>query len=199
MQTTDDPHDAAWRDPTWHAAAVARILAGDVDSYGAIVALHRARCLRFAQRMLGDRDEAEDVAQETFVRAFRSLAKCENPGQFSAWLFSILVNRCRTVLEKRARWDRLLARDVEHPSSWTGDDAQQGLYVDSRYSLEQIEAALQCLSTEQREAFLLKHVEEMSYDEISTLTGTGVSALKMRVSRARDVLRARLMEVYDGR
>lgn len=102
-------------------------------------------------------------------------------------------------MEKRARWDRLLARDVEHPPSWTGGDAQQGLYVDSRYSLEQIEAALQCLSTEQREVFLLKHVEEMSYEEISTLTGTGVSALKMRVSRARDVLRAHLVEVCDGR
>ncbi len=189
--------DAIWRDAAWHAATVARVLAGDTGAYGDIVALYRPRCIRYARRMLGDQDEAEDVAQEAFVRAFRSLARCEDPGRFGAWLFSILLNRCRTTLEKRSRWDRLLARDADNAEPWIGPDAE-GSGAEIGFSLEQVEAALQHLSTEQREAFLLKHVEEMSYEEISALTGTGVSALKMRVSRARDLLRAKLAEVRNG-
>lgn len=195
MPSTDPPHDVAW-----HASVVERVLAGDVDAYGVLIALYRPRCLRYARRMLGDQDEAEDVAQETFVRAFRSLAQCEQPGYFGAWLTRILVNRCRTALEKRMRWDRLVARGgstaerVEpiEPDEWTSGEVE-------RPSLAQVEQALQFLSTEQREAFMLKHVEDMSYDEMATLTGTSVSALKMRVSRARDLLRRRLLEVSNGR
>lgn len=205
MQTTEDSREA-----TWHAAAIARILAGDTDSYAQLVAHHRPRCVRYARRMLGDADEAEDAAQEAFVRAFRYLDKCEDPGHFGAWLFTILVNRCRTALEKRARWERLVVRQEEPDGSghaggdgseaprWANQTADE-LSSDPRFSLERVEAVLQCLSTEQREAFLLKHVEELSYEEISSLTGIGVSALKMRVSRARDFLRERLAEVCDGR
>ncbi|MGI9089994.1 MAG: RNA polymerase sigma factor [Gemmatimonadaceae bacterium] len=202
MQSTENLQDATepdtvWRDAAWHAAIVARVLAGDTGAYGQLVALYRPRCLRYARRMLGEQDDAEDVAQEAFVRAFRSLARCEDPGRFGAWLFSILVNRCRTALEKRSRWDRLLARDMENAEAWIQPEVE-GTGAEISFSLEQVEAALQQLSTEQREAFLLKHVEEMSYEEMSMLTGTGVSALKMRVSRARDLLRTKLAEVRNG-
>lgn len=188
------------RDIAWHVSTVERVLGGDVDAYGELIALYRPRCLRYACRMLGDQDEAEDVTQETFLRAFRSLARCEQPGYFGAWLTQILVNRCRTALDKRARWDRLLTRHSgtadalsQHidPETWTSGEFEGP-------SLAQVEEALQSLSTEQRETFLLKYVEGMSYEEV-TLTGTGVSALKMRVSRARDILRSRLLEVRDGR
>ncbi len=196
LQDVTEP-DTVWRDAAWHAAIVARVLAGDTGAYGQLVALYRPRCLRYARRMLGEQDDAEDVAQEAFVRAFRSLARCEDPGRFGAWLFSILVNRCRTALEKRSRWDRLLARDMENAEAWIQPEVE-GTGAEISFSLEQVEAALQQLSTEQREAFLLKHVEEMSYEEMSMLTGTGVSALKMRVSRARDLLRTKLAEVRNG-
>lgn len=189
------------RDVAWHASTVGRVLAGDVDAYGELVALYRPRCLRYARRMLGDQDEAEDITQETFVRAFRSLAQCDQPGYFGAWLTRILVNRCRTALEKRARWDRLVARDgsaaLAHVQSVEPEQWRSGEIEGP--SLAQVEAALQLLSTEQREAFVLKYVEDMSYDDMVKLTGIGVSALKMRVSRARDILRSRLLEVCDGR
>lgn len=195
--TPDATPDAAWHDAAWHTAAVARVLAGDVDAFGELVALHRDRCIRYARRMLGDQDEAEDVTQDAFVRAYRALSRCENPERFGAWLFSILMNRCRTAAQKRARRDRLFADECDTTELWTEPESDSP-HEERRLSLQQIETALQRLSPAQREAFLLKYVEEMSYDEMSALTGTRVSALKMRTSRARETLRAHLAEVYDG-
>jgi len=187
----EDPHGAAW-----HAALIARVLEGDTTAYGELVTVYQPRCLRYACRMLGDRDEAEDVTQVTFVRAFRSLAQCEEPGRFDAWLFSILVNRCRTALEKRARRNRWFADDVKGVEARVEPEAAT-LFAGTDLTLAQVECALHSLTAAQREAFLLKHVEDMTYDEMAALTGASVSALKMRVSRARELLRAQLAGVFS--
>ena len=189
MQTSEAAPSAAW-----HAATVARVLGGDAGAYGELVRVHRARCLRYAYRLLGDQDEAEDVAQDAFVRAYRSLARCGDPERFGAWLFQILVNRCRTALAVRARRDRLLA----NAGSWE-EPEHGGADHDASFSLADVETVVQSLPPAQREAFLLRHVEDMSYGEMAALTGSSITALRMRVSRAREYLRARLSEVYDGR
>lgn len=171
-------------------AIVRRVLDGDVDAYALLVARYRDRLGRYAVHMLGDAGDAEEVLQDAFVRGFRSLRRCEDPERFGAWLFRILVNRCRTAGGRRGRRERTLVHDdvamemahVNHPedrSAWR----------------EEIELALARLDRDQREAFLLKHVEELSYEEISAMTGVGISALKMRVKRACDRLRALLEEV----
>ncbi len=106
-------------------------------------------------------------------------------------MFGILVNRCRTHGAKRARRERLLVHD---------EGAMSGASVahseDRDAWREEIARALERLAPDQREAFLLKHVEEMSYDEMHDLTGVSVSALKMRVLRAREELRRLLAETY---
>src|SRR5438093_11142019 len=79
------------------AELVARAVAGDVGAFEGLVARHHAACLRFAAHLLGDRIEAEDVVQETLLRAYRSLDRYEERQQFRPWLFRILVNRCRTA------------------------------------------------------------------------------------------------------
>lgn len=189
MQTSEAVTDAAW-----HATTVARVLGGDADAYGELVCAHRARCLRYAYRLLGDRDEAEDVAQDAFVRAYRALPRCSDPGRFGTWLFQILMNRCRTALAVRARRDRLLA----NAGSWE-EPEHGGAEHDASFTLADVETVMQSLPHAQREAFLLRHVEDMSYKEMAALTGSSVTALRMRVSRAREHLRARLSEVYDAR
>jgi RNA polymerase sigma-70 factor (ECF subfamily) len=169
---------------------VARVLRGDVEAYRVLVECYRDRYARYAVHMLGNREDAEEALQDAFTRAYRSLARCEDPERFGAWLFRILVNRCRTIGARRGRRTRtfvvdetaLLEAAVDHPaerSAWR----------------EEIERALERLRPEQREAFLLKYVEELGYDEMSQLTGVGVSALKMRVMRACDRLRELLGEV----
>jgi RNA polymerase sigma-70 factor (ECF subfamily) len=143
--------------------------------------------------MLGSREDAEEALQDAFVRAYRSLAKCDDPEHFGSWLFRILANRCRTAGTRRGRREKTFVKDEialldaseEHPAereAWR----------------EEINRALMSLDDDQREAFLLKHVEEMGYEEMAELTGVGVSALKMRVKRACERLRGMLQEVQGA-
>jgi RNA polymerase sigma-70 factor (ECF subfamily) len=154
-------------------------LDGDSRAFTALVDRHAAACLRFATRMLGERADAEDVAQETFLRVFHALHAYDDGTAFRTWLFSILVNRCRTALLRRARRERRVVLDdsaVRQTVAAPGADAAD--------LQDEIRWALARLPAEQREAFLLRHVEELSYDEMAQATGMGTSALKMRVKRA---------------
>jgi RNA polymerase sigma-70 factor, ECF subfamily len=169
---------------------VRRVLAGETDVYRHLVARYRDRLGRYAVHMLGNTEDAEEALQDSFVRAYRSLARCDDPDRFAAWLFRILVNRCRTAGGRRSRREKtiianegaVLDASVSHPA-------------DQLAWREEIQRALARLDKDQREAFLLKYVEDKSYDEISDITGAGVSALKMRVKRACDRLRVMLEEV----
>lgn len=80
-----------------------RVLAGESQVYARLVERYKDRLGRYAVRMLGDVADAEDALQDTFVRGYRSLARCTNPDGFGAWLFGILVNRCRTYASQRSR------------------------------------------------------------------------------------------------
>lgn len=174
------------------APIVARVLRGDVEAYAELVGRYRDRYARFAMHMLGNREDAEEALQDAFTRAYRSLARCEDPERFGAWLFRILVNRCRTVGARRGRRARTFVVDDAALL-----DAAEDHPAERNAWREEIARALAQLRPDQREAFLLKYVEELGYDEMSRLTGVGVSALKMRVMRACDRLRELLSEVHS--
>lgn len=175
------------------ADLVARVLHGEVNAYGALVSRYRDRYARYAVHMLGNREDAEEALQDAFTRAYRSLSRCDEPERFGAWLFRILINRCRTSGARRVRRSQTFVHDEgalmnasqEHP-------AEQTMWR------EEIERAVGELSAEHREAFLLKYVEDLGYEEMSEITGVGVSALKMRVMRACDRLRILLREVHSA-
>src|SRR2546422_16588 len=95
---------------------VRRVLAGDTGAYAMLVARYRDRLGRYAVHMLGDRQDAEEALQDAFVRAHRSLARRDDPERFGAWLYGILVNRCRTTGGRAARRARLFALDDAAPS-----------------------------------------------------------------------------------
>jgi RNA polymerase sigma-70 factor (ECF subfamily) len=183
---------ARWVYPqvTSDAEIVRRVRAGDQSAYAVLVARYRARLGRYAVHMLGDTGDAEEALQDAFVRAYRSLGSCRDDAQFGAWLFGILVNRCRTAGRRAARRQRLFVRDeVSLARAQAAEPVEQADWDDTvRRALDRLAPAL-------REAFLLKHVEELEYDEMSRLTGAKVSALKMRVLRAREQLRSLLSEV----
>jgi RNA polymerase sigma-70 factor, ECF subfamily len=174
------------------AMLVRRVLEGDTAAFTMLVDRHAAACTRFATRMLGNREDAEDATQESFLRAYRSLARYQERQAFRTWLFQILVNRCRTAAVRRQRRQRMFLVDdsaVETASVRPAADTN-----DLRAELQR---AIDSLDPEQREAFLLKHVEQLSYDEMAAATGVGVSALKMRVKRACDRMQWMLREVSD--
>jgi len=171
------------------AMLVRRVLDGDTAAFTTLVDRHAAACTRFATRMLGNREDAEDATQETFLRAYRSLARYEERQAFRTWLFQILINRCRTAAVRRQRRHRMFLVDDDaiavasvRPAAEAGDVRAE------------LQRAIDALDPDQREAFLLKHVEQLSYDEMAAATGVGVSALKMRVKRACDRMQWMLRE-----
>jgi RNA polymerase sigma-70 factor (ECF subfamily) len=172
-------------------ALVRRTLDGDARAFTELVDRHAAACLRFATRMLGDRADAEDVAQETFLRAYNALESYDDGLPFRTWLFSILINRCRTAMSQRIRRERRIVADSE---ALERTSLVAGAPQDSIELREELNRAIAALSPEQREAFLLRHIEELSYEEIMAVTGAGQSALKMRVKRACERLRELLTE-----
>ncbi len=185
---------------------IGRVLGGEVEAFAALVARYRDRAGRYAVRMLGDPDDADEALQDAFVRAYRSLARCEDRNRFGAWLLSIVINRCRTAGARTGRRARTFVRDEGAVLDAAGRGGGSGngrsggeLDVGERAAWrDEISRALARLDPVYREAFLLKHVEELSYDEMATLTGVGVSALKMRVKRACDQLRVHLEPAYSA-
>lgn len=179
---------------TTDAAIVRRILDGETESFAVLVDRHHERCLRLATRLLGSVQDAEETVQDAFVRAYRALGRYEERDQFGAWLTRILVNRCRTALVRNAREARRFVSDEVAANTATARDGADGAMWRA-----EVERALAALPAEQREAFVLKHVEELDYDAMAEITGAGISALKMRVKRARARLRALLEgESSDG-
>jgi RNA polymerase sigma-70 factor (ECF subfamily) len=176
-------------DPRPDAAVVTAVLDGDIEAFGVLVARYRDEYTRFATRMLGDREDADEALMAAFLRAYRALGQCQEPGRFGAWLYHIVANECRTRATRRGRRERRMVRDEQALEQALTDHP-----AESRALRDEIQYALDQLEVNQREAFILKHVEELSYEEMAAITGVGVSALKMRVKRACD----RMRELLEG-
>jgi RNA polymerase sigma-70 factor (ECF subfamily) len=140
--------------------------------------------------MLGPGD-AEDAVQDAFLRAYRHLGAYQERDRFSAWLFRIVVNQCRTIGARRRGAHALHARAAVEQG---GPEPAVDHPADQDATREELAAALARLDPDQREAVVLKFAEDLTYDEMAAVTGVGVSALKMRVQRACRRLRAMLTE-----
>ena len=168
---------------------VRAVLAGDPERFAELVHRYRDRYARYAAQMLGSVDAAEDAVQDAFVRAYRQLSQCRDPENFAGWFFLILRNRCFAERRKGQRTAALDEQILELPGADRSDrKAERG---EARQALQQ---ALMTLTAEQREVFVLKHVEELSYEEIAARTGATVASLKMRMHRAYDRLRNQLRD-----
>ena len=166
---------------------VRAVLDGDTESFATLMHRYGDSCTRFAIRMLGSRADADDALQNAFIRAFRALSSCRDPRRFRSWLMQIVANECRSHGSRQTRRARWFVQDeaaVERAESVTET-------TDLR---DELHRALAQLPVAQREAFVLRYAEDMSYEEMAAVTGAGVSALKMRAKRACE----RLRELLDG-
>ena len=173
------------------AALVARTLDGDLNAYAALMARYRDGFGRYAFHMLGNREDAQEAMQDSFVRAYRALKDCRDPARFGAWLFRILVNRCRSMRRRLLRYRRF---DAELPMDVPATDRAPASFE----WREEIARALARLRPHYREAFLLRYVEGLDYAEMASMTGVKEPALRMRVKRAGDQLRELLRDVRVG-
>lgn len=167
---------------------VRAVLAGDRERFAVLVERYRDRYARYAARMLGSVDAAEDAVQEAFVRAYEQLAQCKDPNKFVGWFFLILRNRCFAE-RRRSRSLQPLDAAAQIAAADRGDGGSE--VAERRRALQQ---ALLELTPDQREVFVLKHVEGLSYGEIAERLSTSVPSLKMRMHRAYDKLREQLRE-----
>ena len=166
---------------------VGRVRSGDREAYGVLVQRHQHALYRFGRGMGLDHDTTLDVVQDTFIKGYSRLTDCRNPARIRPWLFSILRNLCLDQL-KNVRNSSVSLDRVEGMSALQTANADAELAVTLDDALIRLPVAL-------REAFLLKHDAGYSYEEIADLTKSGVSAVKMRVHRARDTLR----DILTGR
>jgi RNA polymerase sigma-70 factor (ECF subfamily) len=169
------------------AEIIARVLRGETELFGILVDRYADEFARYAKYMTGNAEDAADVIQESLVRAFRSLRRCQDTARFKGWLFRIVCNQCKTHLSSRRRTMRPLeeAEELAAPD----DPAADAEAADVR---RRIEGVLQELPDEQREVLILKYVEGMSIPEMAETLSASVPALKMRLVRARRGLLAKL-------
>jgi len=167
------------------------VLAGDRDAYRLLVRRYGDTLHGHALRMTGNSDEAADLVQRALVKGFKKLRSCREPERVGAWLFRILANLCKDHVRSARRNDISLGRVAPHLAGGSDPEADAaGAEIRSR-----VWGALDALTPEQKEAFVLKHVEGRSYEEIAAVMDLSVASLKMRVHRAREALRG-LLEEY---
>ena len=176
------------------SALINRAKLGDILAFEAIVERYYARCLRFARGMLRNDADADDVVQETFVRLYRALPRYEERQRFDSWIFRILGNCCRTANTVHQRRETQDVTD-EHTLQRLPSPDRPDAVFENEWG-DEVRRALAEVPDYNREIFLLHYVEGFSYEEIERITGVRQSALKMRVKRASDFLRARLAGVY---
>ncbi len=176
------------------AQLVMRVLDGDLDAYAGLVHRHQDAIYRHARGLGLDHDTSVDVVQDAFVKAYDRLSDCREGANYKAWLFRICRNLCFDELRNVRRRMTIPMSDVELVEALQDPAAgPDEMTLTLREALERVPSAL-------REAFLLKHDAGYTYEEIAELTEASPSAVKMRVHRAREALRAFLVRqgVWGG-
>jgi RNA polymerase sigma-70 factor, ECF subfamily len=176
--------------------AVARAKAGDRDGFRILVERHSRSVFRLAFRMTSNEQDAEDVVQETFLKAYRQLDKYEARSSFGTWLYRIAANCSLDLVRSRRR------HEEQHDSGGSGEDdlmlripgtgPQPDRLAMSGEVGERVQAALSGLTTSERIAFVLRHFEGQSIEEIGAALGLNANATKNSIFRAVQKLRREL-------
>ena len=187
---------------------VERARGGDARAFEMLVVRYRRRIERLIGRMTRDEGLIQDLAQETFLRAWRALPQFRGESAFYTWLYRIAVNTARKALAESRR-DPVLteselapAGDEEetfrHESEPTSADTPEGVLA-SRQIAAAVNAAVDRLSEDLRQAVLLREIEGLSYEEIAEIMNCPVGTVRSRIFRAREAIAQRLRPLLDTR
>lgn len=180
------------------AAAVALARAGDCDAFRLLVERHSGKIYRIAYRMSGNQNDAEDIVQETFLRAFRNLNQFDEKAVFTSWLYRIAANYALDLLRGRKTHPvvSLSASTEDSGSAWLASESPGPERIAfSGQVQEKIAAAMEHLTPHERTAFTLRHFEGHTIDEIGSFLNLGRSATKQVVFRAVQKMRRALQHV----
>ncbi|MDD3017637.1 MAG: RNA polymerase sigma factor RpoE [Comamonas sp.] len=185
---------------------VQRTVAGDQRAYELLVIKYQRRIERLIARMVRDHDLVQDIAQETFLRAYRALPQFRGEAQFYTWLYRIAVNTAKKFLMDMRR-DPILTesalapvqdedetfRNRHEPSS----DETPETVLAAQEIAEAVNAAMQALPEELRQAVTLREIEGLSYDEIAQAMGCPIGTVRSRIFRAREAISARVKPLLE--
>ena len=186
------------------SAVIQSVLDGNVEAFRHLVARHQGRLFTILLRVVGDEQEAEDLAQATFVKAYRSLSSFRGDSSFGTWLVQIGIHASRDCLRRRMRERERGTVSLESVIDRGGDAAEPadpGTTDDAKPEIERredealLQDALAELPPEYRLVLVLKHLEEWPFTRIAEFTGDSVGTLKVRAHRARRMLRERLAAI----
>jgi RNA polymerase sigma-70 factor (ECF subfamily) len=166
--------------------------AGDSAAFAVLVRRHQDAVYRFVLRMVGTRDEALDLTQDAFVRAWQALPQWQPEAQFRTWLFRIASNAALDALRRRRVVEFEPLNDAFEAAA---DEPDPEKRLELKRRVAALEASLAKLSAEHREILLLREVENMTYEEIGAVLGLSEGTVKSGLARAR----AALLEVHGGR
>ncbi len=178
---------------------IERLRHRDEAAFNRFVLRYQERVFRLILRMLGDRAEAEDLAQEVFISVFKSIDGFRGDSQLSTWVYRVAANHCRNRIKYLSRrrkqlthgFDEQLGEEGDASSSQDRPDTPDRL-LEARQTEHLLQQGLLALDAEQRELIVLREVEHLSYEEIMDITGYPEGTVKSRLHRARSALREHL-------
>ena len=204
--STDLPPPQAEKAVDSDAMLVERTVAGDQKAFELLVIKYQRRIQRLIGRMVRDVDLVEDIAQETFIRAYRALAQFRGEAQFYTWLYRIAVNTA-----KKALMDLKRNPTVSENSFKSGDDDETSpleneltisetpdAVLASKEIAEIINAAMDALPEELRQAITLREIEGLSYEEISEAMSCPIGTVRSRIFRAREAISAKVKPLLEN-
>jgi RNA polymerase sigma-70 factor (ECF subfamily) len=185
------------------AEVVARARAGDKDAFRVLVERHSRLVFGVAYRLTGNETDADDVVQETFLRAYRRLDQFEDRANFGSWLYRIAANCAYDLLRGRRRHEEHLESAADEdgeaiPHTVPSNDPQPDRVVFGREVRHRVDAALQRMSVLERSAFVLRHFEGMSIEEIGRALSLDTSATKHSIFRAVKKVRRALLPLVGA-
>lgn len=178
-----------------------RVRDGDVGAFERLVELHQRSVIGTVAKMLGNPSEAEDIAQQVFIRIWKSASRYEPQAKFTTWLFTITRNLVFNEVRRRQRKPTVSVDEREESTHRTVEDLQTASPDDEMLHSELEEAvdrAIQALPEKQRMAVILRRYEEMPYEEIAVVLSMSVPAVKSLLFRARTQLKESLQKYLDA-
>nr|WP_229466584.1 RNA polymerase sigma factor RpoE [Pseudoduganella plicata] len=181
---------------------VERVQAGERQAFDLLVSKYQRRLLRLVGRIVHDPAEAEDVVQETFIKAFRALRHFRGDSAFYTWLYRIGINTAKNTLVTQNRRTPSTLADARAPEALAEDDALRDIntpesMLATRQIAETVNAAMDALPVDLRTAILLREIEGLSYEEISDIMSCPIGTVRSRIFRAREVIAEKLRPLLD--
>ncbi len=166
--------------------------AGDLEAFEKLVARYQQAVFRTAYRLLGSREEAEDVAQEAFLRCYQKLHRYDTRFPFAPWLYRIATNLALSRLRRARKWSLVPWQENPARPENRGEADDPAATWERKELQRELALALQNLAPRDRAALFLRYFEELSYEEIAYVLGTTRNNVEVRLSRARRKLRSLL-------